>query len=277
MVKKISIHDFFPAWHRQLIGVSVSVLTSSLFWGIDGLQETPVHAAEVPTTPPPAELVNLIQDIETAADRQDIQTVMASYSPDFTNSDGLNHQGLEQALTQFWQNYTGIDYQTQLQSWEQEGSELIATTVTQISATQDIGGREFKLTSSITSKQRIEDQKIVQQEILAEATQVRAGDQPPTVTFNVPEEVKVGGDFNVDAIVEEPLGDEVLLGTALEEPVRTRGYFAPSPFQLEFLASGGLFKVGTAPQNPQTNWISAVLIRRGGITLVTQRLRVVEN
>ncbi|MGL5081823.1 MAG: nuclear transport factor 2 family protein [Microcoleaceae cyanobacterium] len=267
---------FFQAWQRHILTVSFSVLVASVLSGIDGLRLQPVQAAEVSGTAP-AEITNLLTGVEAAANRQDIESVMGFYSEAFTTSDGLNHQGLEQALTQFWQNYKMVDYKTELQSWEQDGSAFVTTTVTQVSGTQELNGREFQLTSMITSKQRIENQKIVQQEILTERTEVKAGDKPPTVTFRLPEQVKVGGDFNVDAIVQEPLGEEVLLGTAIEEPVRTRGYFAPAPFQLEFLVSGGLFKIGTAPSTPQANWVSAILIRRGGMTLVTQRLRVVEK
>jgi hypothetical protein len=75
--------------------------------------------------------------------------------------------------------------------------------------------------------------------------------------------------------VAEPLGDRVLLGTALEEPVSPDGYLTPATLDLTLLPAGGLFKVGQAPATPESRWVSAIIIREDGITEVTQRLQVV--
>ena len=45
---------------------------------------------------------------------------------------------------------------------------------------------------------------------------------------------------------------------------------------LELLTSGGLFKVGRAPSTPGNQWISAVISRSDGMTMMTQRLQVVK-
>jgi hypothetical protein len=92
----------------------------------------------------------------------------------------------------------------------------------------------------------------------------------------VPEQVKVGQEFNIDAIVQEPLGNDILIGTAITQPVTAKSYSESELLQLEFLPSGGLFKIGQAPDTVGNNWISAILMRQGGVTLVTQRLRVVK-
>lgn len=231
--------------------------------------------AQSPQTAPP-ELQQLIREIDIAANGQDLQAVLQFYSPNFTNSDGLNYQELEKVLNQFWQTYSNVNYKTELQSWKQEGSAILATTVTQITGTQTIKNRDFQLNSTITSEQRIENQKVVQQKIITERSTLSSGENPPTVKFNVPEEVQAGQSYNVDAIVQEPLDEEILIGTALSTPVNIATYFTTEPIQLEFLSSGGIFKVGEAPNTPQDRWVSAILMRRGGITFVTQRLRVVK-
>ncbi|MGA7936296.1 MAG: nuclear transport factor 2 family protein, partial [Kovacikia sp.] len=119
-------------------------------------------------------------------------------------------------------------------------------------------------------------QKIVQQEILAEKSQITSGKNPPTVLLNVPEQVKPGQQFNFDAIVQEPLGNDVLLGSALEEPVKPDGFINPTTADLEVLSAGGIYKVGRAPATPESRWLSAVLVRQDGMTLVTQRMNVVK-
>ncbi|MDY7021486.1 MAG: nuclear transport factor 2 family protein [Cyanobacteriota bacterium] len=257
---------------RRAFSPLLSVLLGVIFWGMTGLDATQV-SAEPPETAPP-ELTNLIEGIEDAANRQDVDGVMQYYGQDFSTTDGLDRRSFRTVLTQLWQNYSQIRYQTTLQSWEQEGSAILATTVTEITGRQEFNGREFLLTATITSQQRIENQQVVEQNVLAEQNQLTSGEEPPTVTLVVPEQVKAGQQYTVDAIVEEPLGDEILIGTAIEERVTPRAYLTEFPLELEFLTAGGVFKVGTAPQTPGNNWISAILMRQGGITLVTKRLKI---
>jgi hypothetical protein len=131
------------------------------------------------------------------------------------------------------------------------------------------------LTATIASRQRFETNKIVQQEILSERSQVTLGATPPTVQVNLPDRVTIGRNYGFDAIVMEPLGDRLLLGAALEEKIEASGYLNAVPIELELLSSGGLFKVGRAPLLPENRWVSAVLIRDDGVTAVTQRMQVV--
>ncbi|MBD2480405.1 nuclear transport factor 2 family protein [Planktothrix sp. FACHB-1365] len=251
-----------------------SVLLGLVIWGTGTAISQPVNA-ETPETAP-ANVTNLLTQIDDAANRQDVEAVMGFYSSNFTNSDGLNHQTLKQVLKDFWNKYSRLNYRTQLQSWQQNGGVLTTTTVTEITGTKTINNREFTLTSTLTSQQQIEDGKIVQQEILAEKNKLTLGNQPPTVVFNVPQEVKIGQEYAVDAIVQEPLNEEILIGTAITEPVTAKAYTQEGLLQLEFLPSGGIFKVGQAPNTSGDNWVSAILMRQGGVTLVTQRLRVVK-
>ncbi len=46
---------------------------------------------------------------------------------------------------------------------------------------------------------------------------------------------------------------------------------------LQLLTSGGVFKEGQAPSLPGSQWISAVILRGNGMTMVTQRLQVVNK
>ncbi|MDB9512494.1 nuclear transport factor 2 family protein [Kamptonema animale CS-326] len=254
--------------------------------GIGLLNPSPVKAqgalaaratiiAQTPTNAP-AELTKLLSEIDAAANSRNVKALMKFYSQNFTNSDGLNRQSMEKAIKQFWQSYSTLKYTTELKSWKAEGNAFIAETETTITGTQKIENREMKLKSTIRSQQRFEEKRIVKQEILAERNQLTSGENPPTIQMNLPEQVNVGQEYNFDAIVQEPLGNDILIGTALEEPISEKTFFSTSPVELELLASGGVFKVGKAPETPENRWISAILMRQGGITVITQRLRVVK-
>jgi hypothetical protein len=233
-------------------------------------------SAESPNTAP-AQLKNTLAQIDAAANRHEINAVMQFYNPSFTQSDGLTRQGLEQALTQLWQRYPNVNYRTELQSWKSEGDRWVAETITYVTGEQQLDGKDVKLNSTLRSRQRIQSTQIVQQEILAERTQLTSGIKPPTVNFQIPEQMRKGQDYNFDAIVQEPLGEDLLLGAALEEPVQTDAYTKPSTYDLQALSAGGIFKRGKAPSKVGNYWLSAVLVRSSGMTMVTQRLQVVDR
>ncbi|WP_240518592.1 nuclear transport factor 2 family protein [Leptolyngbya sp. BC1307] len=225
----------------------------------------------------PADLVSTLEQIATAATAGDVTAVMQGYSPSFTNEDGFTYETLQTALQTLWESYDSLTYRVELQSWEPvEGGGYTAETVTYINGTQTSSGRPAQLESVIRSQQTFADGKIVAQTTLSERNQLTSGDNPPTVSVILPEQVKTGETYDFDAIVAEPLGDRYLLGAAVEEGSTAQDFFTGRPVELELLAAGGLFKVGEAPANPDTRWVSALLVSDDGITVVTRRLRVEE-
>ncbi len=231
-------------------------------------------AAQTPANAP-QQLKNVLARIDTAANQRNVNAVMQFYGQNFTHSDGLTRQSMAQALTQLWQRYPQLKYQTQLQSWKPEGKAIVAETVTNITGAQMQDSRNLVLNATITSRQWYENNQIIRQEILSERSLLKAGNQPPTVDLKLPQQVKPGQQYNFDAIVQEPLGEDYLLGAAIEEPIKPENYLNPKRVDLELLSAGGLFKLGRAPAQADDRWISAVLIRGDGMTMVTQRLHVV--
>lgn len=221
------------------------------------------------------ELKNLLTQMDSAASLGNLKGVMQFYSPNFTSGDGLNFPSLEKSLIALWKRYPKLRYNTQLQSWKAEGNVMVAETVTNITGLPSAQSDNLALNATIKSRQRIQGGKIVYQEILSERSLMTSGNKPPQIDINLPQQVKVGQQYNFDAILQEPLGDDFLLGTAIEEPVQVNKYLNPTSVDLELLTSGGLFKVGRAPSTPGSHWVSAVILRGGGMTMVTQRMQVV--
>ena len=271
----------FPPQRKFLIQFQqlLTIFSSSLLLGLtvfSGVILSPNLTLAQNSYKTPEKLAKLLEKIDRAASRQDLENVIYFYSNDFTNSDGLNRESLEAALKKFWQLYKSVKYRTKVTSWEIDGDAIVAETITYITGVQEMKDRDITLKSTITSKQRYEDEKIVEQEILAERNQLISGKKPPTVSINLPGELERGEKYNFDVVVEEPLGEQIILGTALTEPINENSYsFEPTNFQLETLSSGGIFKIGEVPENSEGQWLSAVLMRKGGITISTYRLRVI--
>jgi SnoaL-like domain len=271
----------FTSWSGLALVWALGIAPLSLGaigWTGQALAQAPVAPAAPaarPANPAPAALTQTLSQIDAAASQGDVAAVMAFYAPNFTHSDGLTYTTLQEALVAFWKRYPGMVYKTNLNSWKAEGNAFVVETTTTITGTQTTGDRPINVNATISSRQRLEGQKIVQQEVLAERSQVTMGQTPPTVQVILPEQVTIGRSYSFDAIVAEPLGDRLLLGAALEETITPAGYINPAPLDLEILSSGGLFKTGRAPLRPENRWVSAVLIRDDGMTAITQRMRVV--
>lgn len=255
---------------KHTLKLGGTLLISCGIWGFNG-NTFKVEAQNVPK-----ELAELVTEIETAANEQDLDRLMEYYDPNFTNEDGLTVDSIKATLEQMWSTYPDLDYQTTIDSTSNKGDELVAETETIITGSQKTEGRVVHLESNIKSRQYFRDQKLVRQEIISEKTKLTTGERPPKIEVNVPETVKVGEKYNFDTIVTEPLEGNVLLGTAIEEKTSSNLYLNPSTIELEPLSAGGIFKVVTAPRLKDNHWLSAIVVRGDGITMVTKRVRIEE-
>jgi len=237
---------------------------------------TNVACAENAATAP-EELMEIIAGIEAAANDRDLDTVAEYYSEDFKSADGLTKMTLTEALEQMWLDYPRLKYKTEIDSWSESGNELVAETTTTVRGIQNTKGRQARLKSTIKSRQYFQGQKLVRQEILTEQSQLTSGENPPKVAVVAPDMVKVGEKYNFDLIVDEPLGEQVLLGAVQEEKTAGDLYLNSSSLELEPLPAGGIFKVATAPKVPESNWLSAILVRGDGITMITHRVNIEAN
>jgi hypothetical protein len=259
------MRNFLTQYHRLTLSVLLSL---SCTVGVSAV----VRAATPETAP--SELTATLNAIEQAANSGNLEAIMGYYSPNFTHSDNLNRDRFAEALQQLWQDYSNVNYRTELQSWEQQGDRVIAETITYITGTQLRANRNATLEATVRSRQVLQNNQIVSQDILSEESKVFWGENPPTVRINLPERVRPGERYYFDAIVTEPLGDDLLLGTALEQEVNIDRFFETNELEFDLLQAGGLFKQGTAPNSDEDLWLSAVIVRNNGVTTVTRRLRV---
>jgi hypothetical protein len=250
-------------------GLAAIALGMAVTWGSSAQAENAASA--------PAELKSVLTQIDTAASGENLQGVLQFYSPTFSTSDGLQRDSFEKALVDLWKRFEGLRYQTELVAWKQAGNGFEVETITRVMGTQPIDDRKLILSATIRSRQMVSNNQITKQDILTEESQLSSGTKPPNVDIKLPEKVKVGQEFAFDAVLQEPLGESILLGGAFEKPVNPKDYAQGSTGSLDLsvLSSGGLFKIGQAPKTPQTLWISAVFLREGGINIFTRRLKVV--
>ena len=222
----------------------------------------------------PQEIIEIVPKLDAAFNNRDVDLIEKYVSSNFTNEDGLNYETFNESLKKLWSKYKDLQYTTTVESWREENNQLVAITVTNITGSYKINGQKFELNSEIKSEQFFADNQLIKQNILKERNEVTSGENPPTVTLNLPERVRPGQEFDLDVIIEEPVGSDLVLGAALEEEINYSLYIEPSSLELEALTAGGIFKRVTLPSNAQDHWYSLILIRNGGIRMITQRVNV---
>jgi hypothetical protein len=223
--------------------------------------------------PAPIAVSSLLAKIDRSANSKQLAELNSSFAANYT-IDGLNRAAWEQGVKKFWQRYPNLRYQTVIQSWKPEGDGILVETLTTITGSQTKNDQTSKITAKLVSRQKISGGKIVQQQILSENTTTTSGSKPPTVELNIPDQLKINESYNIDAIVAEPLGDDVMIGAVVEQAVSAEGYAKQPEYGLNPLATGGLFKKAKAPSKPGDYWLSATFVRPGGMTTVTQRIHV---
>jgi hypothetical protein len=225
---------------------------------------------------PPAAVVELVNRIDRAANAKQVAGVTENFSSGYT-VDGMDLSEWQKSLGSFWKRYPNLRYRTTIQSWKAEGNGGTLETLTQIEGTGTVNGKSTKLSAQIQSRQRIANGKIIQQEIINEKIVATSGAKPPTVELKIPERIRTNAEYSIDAIVQEPLGDDVMMGTLTERAVSGSAYARPDSFNLELLSTGGLFKSAKAPGRSGDYWLSAIFVRPDGMTTVTQRIHVLRR
>jgi hypothetical protein len=287
-IKQCSAKQFLSL-RSCLVGVVLGAATlmsaDMAFAQSDAQQPTPAATEVAPAQEAapsnvqvPEEVSQTLAEMDEAATQQQLNRLLRFYSPEFTHSDGLTRQSLKSVIKAFWDEHQELTYKTEVLAWEADPKGGgTATTKTTINGSRTVEDQEMKLTATVQSRQRWLDQKMVEQTITAEQSQLTSGENPPEITVNIPEQVKVGGTFNFDVVVDKPLDDRLLLGTAVEEVISPERYLEQPSLKLELLPAGGLFKVGQAPKKPTSEWISAVLVQDGGMVVISRRLTVVRQ
>ncbi|MGB1776736.1 MAG: hypothetical protein ACPHGV_10410, partial [Synechococcus sp.] len=103
----------------------------------------------------------------------------------------------------------------------------------------------------------------------------RSGERALPVTLVIPDQVLTGSRYDVELIVNRPLGDAVLAGGLLPlTSDQVRDQVRPN-LPLAPLAGGGLFKSVQAPLRPGAQTWAVMLVHPEGVVTATKRVRVV--
>ncbi|MFQ3679041.1 MAG: nuclear transport factor 2 family protein [Pseudanabaenaceae cyanobacterium] len=230
----------------------------------------------------PPSLVEAIADLDAAASRKDLATILNFYAADFRHGDGLTKKELERGVRDLWQRFGELTYRTTVESWEADGDNYRVRTRTEFNGTQTNNPKadRLTLTGTVVSEQvyrAASPWQMVSQQVLTEQTRLTAGERPPELDWRAPQVIGVGRDFALEAVVREPLNTDLLLGAVFDEPINSQSFTRDRALDLQPLRAGGLYRIGRAPFRVGDRWVSAVIVRETGMVIVGQRMRVTDR
>lgn len=105
-------------------------------------------------------------------------------------------------------------------------------------------------------------------------TTIRNDNNKIDIIFKIPEKVLTGTKYDIDIILNEPLGDVIIAGGIISHQ---DGSYLKQDINIEPLASGGIFKTTRASSKPTTQVWSGIIAHPKGIISFTKSVEIVEK
>ena len=227
---------------------------------------SPVHAIEQPGRVGSAE--------DTFSHR--LQTVLNSGSASaFKTVASVDLQPvLAQRYQRFRQDFPEVTWRVETAAPTADGR---STLTLRVRGAAESEGLIYDLQATEQIAIRLEGGQLVEQELLAQQSLLRSGERPLAVNLVIPDVVLTGSRYDVDLVVEEPLGKALVAGGLIDltdeqltAQIRPNVPLAP-------LGGGGLFKSVQAPQQPGSQTWAVMLVHPDGVVTATKRVRVVSS
>ena len=138
-------------------------------------------------------------------------------------------------------------------------------------------GLQYSLQASQQLRLRLDGGLISGQELVQDQSVLTSAREPMPITLVIPDAVLTGSRYDVDVVLDEPLGQAMVAGGLVPLTQRQVREQQSPTIQLEPMGGGGLFKSVQAPFQPGVQTWAAMLVHPDGVVTVTKRVRVVSD
>ena len=150
-----------------------------------------------------------------------------------------------------------------------------STFLVTVNGATTVQGVSYQLQSEERLAIRAEAGRLVAQDVISQESLLRSGARPLQVTMGIPDVVLTGSRYDIDLIVDEPLGQAMLAGGLIELTDQQLATLSRPNLQLAPLGGGGLFKSVQAPQRPGSQTWALMLVHPDGVVTATKRVQIV--
>ena len=152
-----------------------------------------------------------------------------------------------------------------------------STFLVTVNGATTVQGVSYQLQSEERLAIRAEAGRLVAQDVISQESLLRSGKRPLQVTMGIPDVVLTGSRYDIDLIVDEPLGQAMLAGGLIELTDQQLATLSRPNLQLAPLGGGGLFKSVQAPQRPGSQTWALMLVHPDGVVTATKRVQIVST
>jgi hypothetical protein len=236
-------------------------LVTALCIGVAPLQ-SPGRAANEPLA-----TGSFAQRLQRALNSGSDQDLGAAVAPELLPSLGRRYQS-------FRADFPGLIWAVQPSEPLADGRSTLLVTVNGATTLQ---GVSYQLQSKERLAIRTDAGRLVAQDVIEQESLLRSGERPLQVTMGIPDVVLTGSRYDIDLIVDEPLGQAILAGGLIELSDQQLATLSRPNLQLAPLVSGGLFKSVRASQRPGSQTWALMLVHPDGVVTATKRVQIVSS
>ena len=120
----------------------------------------------------------------------------------------------------------------------------------------------------------IKNNQIIQSKIKNLLTTIRNDENKIDIVFKIPEKVLTGTKYDIDIILNEPLGNLIIAGGIISHENES---FVQQDINIKPLASGGIFKTTRASSKPTTQIWSGIIAHPEGMISFTKSIEIIEK
>ena len=137
-----------------------------------------------------------------------------------------------------------------------------------------VNGEKYFLESNFKYLFSIQNGKINNGNIKNLLTTIRNDQNKIDIIFRIPEKVLTGKKYDIDIIINEPLGDVIIAGGIISHQDDS---YLKQEINIEPLASGGIFKTTRASSKPARQIWSGIIAHPKGTISFTKSVEIVEK
>ncbi len=139
------------------------------------------------------------------------------------------------------------------------------------------GSHNYVLDAKQRVALKITGEQIIGQKVIEEQSILKTTTKPIPITLQIPDAVLTGSRYDVDVVVDEPLGDSMIAAGLIGlTPYQLKNQLRPA-IELSPMGGGGLYKSVKAPMNPGMQTWAALLAHPDGLISITKSVRVVSD
>ena len=186
----------------------------------------------------------------------------------FKDEESLKIQG---RLTEIIKDFPNSKWQIERSSDENSKNQIFNI---KVDGEKIINGQIYVLESNFQYFFSTNQDKINSGSIKNLLTTIRNDQNKIDIIFRIPEKVLTGSKYDIDIILNEPLGDVIVAGGIISHQ---DGPYLKQEINIEPLASGGIFKTTRASSKPHTQIWSGIIAHPIGTISFTKSVEIVER